>query len=290
MDIRTQITEGRLDAALSATELAVQANPLDFRSRTTLFTLLSFTGQYERAQQQLTVLGQENAEAASGVTVYRSLLEASLRRDRVLRGEESPQYLLQPPSYAAAQETLLHRLAAGDFAEARQAVDYIAAERPPVWVRCGAHSGSLSDADDRVAAVAELFLQDRYVWLPWEQIRSLHIPRPQQLRDLLWTPVDIALDVGQLRAFMPVLYPGSEGSPDPLVRLGRMSVWRDNDFGLSLGMGARLLSLGPTTEMAEATDIPLLEVGNLLRLGEFGEDLPFSDPELPMSPPLASAG
>lgn len=285
MDIRTLVAECQLDAALALAESVVRSQPLNFRHRTTLFSLLAFTGQYERAEQQLTVLSQESDEVAKGVATYRSLLAAQCARDRVLGGLEPGSYLLQPPNYAADHALVVSCAAQRDLVGARRALDVLTEQRPLVTVQVGAHRGWVSDADDRLGPVVELFLQGRYVWLPWEQLRGMHIPRPTQLCDLLWTPVVVDLEVGQMQAFMPVLYPGAAGAQDSRISLGRITTWQDNEQGVSLGEGARLLTLHmPTVEQPDNTDewydIPILEVDSLQQLDAVsaGPNVPGADP------------
>lgn len=265
MTIKALIAEGSLEYALAVAEAAVRSNPLDYRHRTALFALLCFNGELSRAEQQLTVLSQENREAEKGTALYRALLSASRTRERVLRGEQPGVCLLNEPSYVAAQRQVIRHSASGDLAAACQARQEVAAQLPTVLGECAGLTGSVRDADDRIGPFAELFLHDQYMWLPWEQIRALKVSPPVHLRDLLWAPVTVELDAGPVQAFMPVLYPASSSSADPRVRLGRITTWQDNELGLALGVGAKLLTVQPSGSDS-FEDIALLQVDTWQRL------------------------
>ncbi|MFO0576873.1 MAG: type VI secretion system accessory protein TagJ [Polyangia bacterium] len=250
----------------------MRAEPLDYRHRTTLFSLLCFAGDLTRAEHQLRALGQESEEAAQGATIYEQVLRANRTREAVLRGELPGQFMLSEPACAASQRQVIRCVASGDLAGAEEALRESARLWPACPVQCGELTGVLRDVDDRVAPFAELFVNGEYVWLPWEQLRSLRVPRPVQLRDLIWAPVVVELDAGPLQAFMPVLYPETGAAADELTRLGRVTVFRDNEFGLTLGQGARLLALQPASaeEPAPVHDLPLLEVDRITRMAGAG--------------------
>ncbi len=267
MRVKSLLAEGRLDEALQFVEESVRKDPIDYRLRTQLFALCCFAGNFERALLQLTILAQEDQEAHEGVAVYRGFIAASAQRERVMRGEEPGQCLFAEPAYLREQLQVIQLAAAGQDAEAKQLASLVTAKRGKPLMQCESGSGFVGDADDRIAPFAEVFMQDRYVWVPWEQVRSLRVPPPIHLRDLLWTPVVMECGMGPLRAFMPVLYPGSAQSADPLVRLGRVTVWQDNESGLSVAKGARLLSLSPDAEGSEpGCEVELLALGMLTQV------------------------
>ena len=68
----------------------------------------------------------------------------------------------------------------------------------------------------------------KYVWLPFEQIKRLHIMTPKRLRDLLWVPATLEAHAGPVgEVFLPVLYPDSHRHADERVKLGRITDWTD---------------------------------------------------------------
>ena len=81
MSSATELLKGGqlLEAVKQATQ-EVKAKPTDVSARTLLFELLCFSGELDRAEKQLEVLGQQSPAAELGVQVYRNNLQAE--RDR----------------------------------------------------------------------------------------------------------------------------------------------------------------------------------------------------------------
>jgi len=67
---------GHLLAPLEQLNHEVRSRPADIQRRTFLFELLRFVGDYQRAELQLEVLGQQSATAEIGVQVYHHILTA----------------------------------------------------------------------------------------------------------------------------------------------------------------------------------------------------------------------
>ena len=60
-----------------------------------------------------------------------------------------------------------------------------------------------------------------YFWVPWEHIQHLAVSTPKNLRDLFWTPAELATFDGQLgQVYLPNLYPDTGSHPEDRVRLG----------------------------------------------------------------------
>lgn len=273
MNVKSLLDQGCLDEAFSLAQERVRAHPVDYRLRTQLFALCCFVGDFDRAAQQLSILSQESKDAEQGAGIYRSLLSAAAQRERVLSGAEPGHCLLEEPSYLSTQLDVIRSIHKGDFATASAAAESVNAVRHPQWMQGKELGGYLRDADDRIAPFAEIYLHDRYVWLPWEQVRAVRIAAPVHLRDLLFAPVTVEFGAGPLRAFMPVLYPATAGHTDPLVRLGRMTVWAANDPGLSIGSGARLLTLSVRPQDSEeSVDVSVFELGTMSRRFEEGAE------------------
>src|SRR3954465_6942044 len=109
MNAREHFSAGRLAAAIEAQLQDVKAAPLDSGRRTFLFELLAFSGQWERAEQQLAVLAQETAEKGWGASVYQNLIAAEKKRQQVFAGKARPDVFLDPPPFMASRwEALVH--------------------------------------------------------------------------------------------------------------------------------------------------------------------------------------
>ncbi|MCX6604080.1 MAG: hypothetical protein NTV52_10855 [Acidobacteria bacterium] len=79
---------GKLKEAIQALNVEVRDNPSDVRRRTFLFELLTFAGEYDRAQKQLQVLASESGEAQLGTVLYLSALHAEkTRKETFAKGD-----------------------------------------------------------------------------------------------------------------------------------------------------------------------------------------------------------
>jgi len=75
-------------------------------------------------------------------------------------------------------------------------------------------------------------------------VRKITSDGPQDLRDLVWLPVEIEFKTGQgVAAILPVRYPATQGEADANLLLARATNWREGALGAE-GLGQKLWSLG----------------------------------------------
>ena len=112
----------------------------------------------------------------------------------------------------------------------------------------------IADADPRLGPMLEAIVNGRYFWIPFQNIASIDIEAPRDLRDLVWTPVRFVwANGGDAVGFIPTRYPGSQSHHDDLIRLARKTEWIEASEDLHLGLGQRLL----TTDVDE---YPLMQI------------------------------
>jgi len=218
---------GKLDAAIQALVAELRDNPDDVRGRTFLFELLCFAGEYDRAAKHLNVLAAASPDAATGALVYGAALSAeTTRRELFSKGEF-------PASPAAG---------------------------PVSGTLNGRPFESIEDADPRIGARLEIFAAGDYMWLPLMHVSSVRMEAPKRLRDLLWTPAWIKTgpsfngkELGEV--LIPALAPFSSRHADDAVRLGRATVWEEQENGG--------VPYGQKTLLVDGEDFPLLEVRSL---------------------------
>ena len=89
--------EGKLDEAIQALGSELRNDPSQTRKRTFLFELLCFAGQYDRAEKQLDLLGDDNKDAMLASLLYRGALNAEhTRQDMFREGKVDPPILDAP--------------------------------------------------------------------------------------------------------------------------------------------------------------------------------------------------
>jgi type VI secretion system protein ImpE len=242
MQAKELLDAGNLSAAIAQLNQEVRSHPTDTRQRTFLFELLCFAGDYQRAERQLEVIGQQSATAEIGVQVYRNILAAETARRQLFSAGLRPRFLFDEPPYAHLHLEAVNRLRENRPAEAKALLEDSERTRPHPKGRLAETSFlDLRDADDLIGPFLEVIVHRDYVWLPFEQIKNLHISPPKRLRDLIWNPAKVESRPGAVgEVFLPVLYPGSSEHTDDQVRLGRMTDWMDLGEGLARGVGQRL--------------------------------------------------
>ncbi len=227
---------GKLTEALQALTSEVRANPTDIKRRTFLFELLCFSGEFDRADKQLEVLGEGGGGVQIGALLYRAALQAERTRHDLFQKKEFPQSPPEGNGASGAPEAL-----SGSFN--------------------GRPFQFLSDADPRIGARLEVFAAGSYLWVPFQHITSIDLPAPRRLRDLLWAPAVLRTgpafhtrDLGEV--LLPVLSPFSWRHPDEAVRLGRMTVWEEAENNEAIPFGQKML-------LIDEEEVPLLELRKL---------------------------
>lgn len=233
MTARQLLDAGNVREAERTLAARLREHATDVESRTFLFELLCFSGQYDRAEKQLSILAQGGKEQEMGAILYYSALHAEKTRHELFRKEEFP--------------------------------SASAAPSPPGKLN-GKPFQSISDADPVVGPRLELYAAGAYLWIPFVHIASLQMQAPRRLRDTLWSPALVltgpgfeGTDIGEV--LLPAVYPFSWKSDDESVWLGRYAEWVADDAGHSYPVGQKLL-------LVDGEEVPLLEIRSL----EFAAD------------------
>lgn len=255
-EAKTHLDAGNLSGAIEAALQAVKAAPTDVRARTFLFELSCFSGDWERAERQLDVIGHQSETAMIGSLIYRQCIEAERKRARFFSQSLKPEFLATPPDYVYGLLTANNRLREeGGASEARELLDQVEEQRPAFACTVnGKARADFRDYNDLTACVLEAFVKDSYVWIPLEQIVRVSFGEMKSLRDLFWIRAEVETDNGTNgEMFLPALYADSWKSPSDPVRLGRMTDWRDAGGEILAGEGMKMF-------WADGDDLPVLEL------------------------------
>lgn len=224
--------DGKLDDAIRVLGSELRDDPSNVKKRTFLFELLCFAGEYDRAEKQLDLLGDQNQDSMLASLLYRGALNAEKTRHDMFRDNKLPQ------SSASG----------GDGSNVSGSLN-------------GKPFTSIRDADERIGAKLEIIAGGDYMWVAFENVARLDIPPPKRVRDTFWAPGRLRTgpnfkgqDLGEI--LIPVLSPGSSDSEDPAVRLGRVTEWFRDESGAEFPLGQKTL-------LVDGEEIPLLEVRRL---------------------------
>ena len=244
MQTLEQLRSGDTAAALSQLQDQVRQNPADPKLRVFLFQLLAVTGQWDRCLTQLKVLGELDAGALAMVQTYQSALTCEALRARVFSGAQTPMVFGEPENWIALLLESLRLFGQGQAEKAKQ-LRAEAFELAPTTA--GEIDGEgfawLADCDARFGPVLETIINGAYYWVPFARIRELRIHEPADLRDSVWTPVELVLsNGGTVVGLVPTRYPGSETSDDPQILLARRTEWVEDAAGEYVGLGQRMFA------------------------------------------------
>lgn len=246
--------------ALAALQQQVREKPGDAKLRIFLFQLLSVLGQWERALAQLDVCGQLDHGTLPMVNTYREAIKCEAVRAAVFAGKTTPVVFGQPTPWVAMLIEALAQEAQGNAAQAAH-LRASALEAAPVTPGTldGAAFDWIADADSRLGPVLEVVLNGRYTWVPFDALSAVTIEAPEDLRDMVWTPVQLTFtNGGQTVALVPTCYPGTREQADGALKLARGTTWNGLGDDQYAGLGQRLVSTsGPEAALLDVREIRL---------------------------------
>ena len=246
MDAKELIRANRLTEARARLIEEVKGTPGDQGKRTLLFQVLSFFGEWDKADRHLDILAMGDARADIGVQVYKNLIAAEKEREEVISGKRRPSFMATPPPYLDKYFIAWDMLSSGKPAEAAALYGEIEEESPEVAGKLdGKEFKGMRDTDQFLSGFLELFVHEHYLWMPFASLREISIPEPKTLLDLIWIQGQITTWEGLTTGcYIPVLYPGSAAHENDLVRLGKMTDWKDLGEGFWKGMGQHVFLIG----------------------------------------------
>jgi type VI secretion system protein ImpE len=253
-----RLREGDLEESLRQLQEQVRKQPANAKYRVFLFQLLAIMGQWDRAMNQLNVAGDLDAGTLAMVQTYREALRCEVLRGEIFAGRRSPLVFGKPDEWVALLLEAQRLVAQGAFVEAG-AVRERALEAAPTTAGMidGVPFDWLIDGDTRLGPILEAIVNGRYYWIPFQRIRSIAVEKPEDLRDLVWTPVHFVwANGGESVGLIPTRYAGSESSLDPDVRRSRKTDWLEQPGGTCIGQGQRML-------YTESGEYPLMDVRSI---------------------------
>ncbi len=245
-----------VDAALAD----VKKNPTDTDRRGLLAELLCFVGDWERADKQVDVIGQQDPKAIVGLSLIRQLIRAEVSRKECFDSGRPPELLAEAPPALTKSLEALAALRAGDAAAAAALTAEAEASRTHVAGTSGDQTfDDFRDLDDVTAGVFEVLTSTgKYFWIPIARVESIEFHPPKRPRDLLWRQCEMAVEDGPHGdVYIPAVYfpPAGETLEDQL-RLGRGTDWSGGDGSPMRGRGQRMFLVGEEA-------VPIMQLDNI---------------------------
>ena len=245
-------------AALAHLQERVRAEPADVRLRVFLFQLLCVVGDWDRALQQLSVVSSLDPHALAMAQMYGDAVRCELVRRDVFDGKTSPLILGEPEPWLA---WLIESLRLSHDGSRDQAQELRARAFDEAPATSGEIDGRafewIADADSRLGPVLEAVINGRYYWVPFSRLASVALEPPEDLRDLVWMPAQMAFENGgEVVALIPTRYAASETVGDGAVAMARKTLWHQAAEDVHHGLGQRILA-------TEAEELPLTVIGSI---------------------------
>jgi type VI secretion system protein ImpE len=248
------VQAGRLEEGLTALQTEIRNKPEDTRLRIFLFQLNCVLGRLDKALTQLQVIASLDAETMLLAQIFRPVIACEMLRREVFAGKRTPMIFGEPMEWIGMLVQSADLVAKGEFEAAAEA-------RAKGFDSAPASAGKINgeafewiaDADSRLGPVLEAIIEGKYYWVPFCRIQKLEIPKPSDLRDLVWTPAQFTwTNGGAVPGHIPARYPATEQSTDDQLRLNRQTQWREEAGDTYLGLGQRVLN-------TDVKEFPLLE-------------------------------
>jgi type VI secretion system protein ImpE len=247
VDAKQLFKAGNLTDAIAAASDEVKRHPSDSSRRGFLCELLCFAGDWPRADAQLDVIADQDAQLMFGISMFRQLIRAEQARQQFYADGRVPEFLETPTGSLECCLKASIALREGKPAEAVSLLAEAENQRPVVSGVCDDQPfADLRDVDDLAAPLLEVLTSNgKYYWIPIERVELVEFRPPERPRDLLWRRVHMVVSDGpDGEVFLPVLYPGSAGEQDERFRVGQMTDWRGGEGSPVRGVGQRMFLVG----------------------------------------------
>lgn len=241
-EAKALLDAGNLDGAIEIALNSVRSSPTDITARTFLFELSCFAGNWERAQKQLDVIGQQSVDAMVGAQIYKQNLKAESDRLEYFEVGTIPECLMVPPAYVEKLRIVNNFIRENHLPEARAALDEAETERPAfAGTLNGIEFNDFRDCNDLTPSFFEAIVKGSYTWLPFEQVKTIKFQKAKSLRDFFWIQTEVEMTNGTRgEMFLPALYANSFKSDNDEIRLGKTADWRDIGEDIYVGEGIRV--------------------------------------------------
>ena len=238
----------------------IRKAPQNADLRAQLFQLLAIQGEWSKAADQLKLSGEMNEQAQPSVVLYISAIEAEQERMAVFAGQKAPAVFAEPPAWMAL---LIQAFQESDEQAQhfrQQALDMAPALGSELELGEELHAFEwLSDGDARLGPICEFISNNRYGWVPFEQIEEIKLIKPDGLSDLVWAQAELRLNDGRSHlGLIPVRYPELPKvyQADEALSLARKTEWEhiaDNNY---YGHGQKVF-------ISDSQEVALLDIRRL---------------------------
>lgn len=257
VDHELLLQEGKLQESLESIQDKIRSDASNLDYRIFLFQLLAVRGSWDRAEKQLDVIAKLDDGALAMVHAYRAAIQCERTREEVFSAKLEPVFMGQPKEWQALMVQALKMTIEG---KNELALELRSKALEMAETLSGSINGDafewIADADSRIGPTLEVFVEGRYMWVPFTNISRIELDEPEDLRDMVWMPAHIQWQTeGESFVMIPTRYPYSADQHDALA-LSRKTEWIDAGSETYVGFGQRQL-------VTDVNDYPLLDIREL---------------------------
>jgi len=247
------LKSGNLEESLRLLQDKVKKEPSNAQLRIFLFQLFAVMGQWERALTQLNVVKELDESAIAMVLTYRQVIACEQFRERVFEGVADPTVLGEPQQWIALLIRALHLAADKNYGASQELRDQAFEAAPIIGGTINSDNFEwLADGDSRLGPIFEVIIDGRYLWTTLQNIQSVTIEEPVDLRDIIWLPAYFRWkNGGESYGLIPARYPNSY-QIDSQLALSRKTIWQEYPQDLNIGYGQKMW-------ITNQSEYPLLE-------------------------------
>ena len=259
MTIKDLIKSGELADARAQLIEKVKTSPADSAARTLLFQVLILLGEFDKADRHLDTLAVQDKTANPAYFEYKNLLLAEKERLKVIKHDALPSFLPKTPVYFDIYYQAIKKLKEENLSEAVDLFQQVESHISPISGTInGKPFDGIKNTDTTLAYFLETITHDRYVWIPFEEIREVIITPPKTLFDLIWIPASITTWEGlTMNCVLPVIYPNSSSHENDLIKMGKMTEWNSLGGHFVQGLGQQVFEI-------DGEDMALLEIEQIV--------------------------
>lgn len=235
-------------AALEACKQAVKSQPSRIEPRVALYELSIFLGDWDRCKNQVETIMSLGGDPLHWLG-HMANIHASQTRAACWQGRERPPMVGDCDADELAMSARLWQAvvaaATGDFTLVAENADDFAGMRFGPGTLNGVAFEELSTIDSRLPGMLEISDGGEYSWLWLGAVSRIEMQGgATNLPEVLWIPARVFFTNGDVKSVTLFgLYPGTEGSSNPRVVLGRATEWDESHETLAIGMGGQLFEV-----------------------------------------------
>lgn len=239
---------GKLSEAIAASIEDVKSHPNNVDYRSFLCEMLLISGQYERADKQLDLIGHQNPKFMAGVSLWRQLIRAEEARKQFYLEGRVPEFLEKPDSQLEKYLQASICMRDNAMVEAQKFLDEAEQQRQPRSGSCNDKAfDEFRDLDDLTANVFEVLTSNgKYYWLPYSYITEIKFYPPESPIDLAWrrASLEVELSGGDGDVYIPSTYFSSNEALEEKYVLAHETEWLGEEGQPIRGIGQRTFLVG----------------------------------------------